>query len=341
MNARVLCFVVCVCAVSQAQAQSTPYAEGRQALVDERFDDAVAQFSQALPNAADGAERWRVLLGLAVAHDLADRPVAAARHYAAFLHASRDSPDAQDGKWRDRRGAARGDLDALDKRVLETHAIVELTSSPTGAALVSPHDPPIAVATPVTLYLTPGSHTVRLQHAGHAEGVHVVETRAGTRVTSHVPLSPLVSDTRPPLPRSKTAPPMPPAVIARGHLEGRPAPQVPARAAPAEGTPWLTPLGAATLSLGGLALIAGVVTTAVAADTVSELDALQAGPNNEQTRARDRELRERLDPLSISQASFYVAGGVLTAGGVAMLIVDGADTTVAVGPTAARLRVRF
>ena len=297
----------------RANEDPSPYNLGKQALGDERYDDAVTLFGDALRQSQDAVARWRSLLGLAVAHDLADRAVEAARHYRAFLSASEDHPAAAEAKWQTRRSEATADLERLDERALGTHGIVELASVPPNAVVVSTTHVPIELRTPAVLYLPAGAHTIRLRKDGFEDIEHVVVVAVGSRKSHSTTLAPepaIAATTTPAVPAA--APPAP--IAERPPIA--PVPDTPADAA------WLQAAGIAAVAAGGCALAAAAILTGLTASAVSELEDLHMGPATDDARMRDAELRDQITSLTTGYVSLYIVGGVLSGGGAALLVYD-------------------
>jgi hypothetical protein len=305
-----------------AVAQETPvdalYAEGKTALAEARFDAAVAAFGRGLERVATGPNRWRMQLGLALAHEGRAELVEAASFYRAFLHDTRGVlPD----PWATRRQAVLDDLTEFDARLAESHARVDLQSEPTGAEVqVEGVSLMARTRTPLVVHLAPGRQTITLHHPAREPVTFSLFLERGQKSLIHKELE------LPPPPVPRPPPVLPPAPPPGP--EGLP-PAVMADTTPPHADLTGTQVaGAVGVGVGGGALVVGIALTAAAASAISELEELQTVPVTDEVRARDDELRSRVPRLEAASVGMYVTAGVLGVAGTFMLLLGGeADDT--------------
>ena len=201
----------------------------------------------------------------------------------------------------------------LVERLRESYPEVAVISRPAGARIyLDGSEAPLKAPTPTTIRLKPGAHTIRLVAAGHHPLDRPVQVKEGTTGSVDAELSPV----------KKAAPPPPPPVV-----EAEPKPK---------GTSALTIAGWSALGLGVAGLgVGGLYTLEVndiAADSEGKRDA-----ERDQAKS-DFESAQNLAVIG------YVAGGVLVAAGVVLLLIPDADeapVTLAPTPDGAVLTVRF
>ncbi|MCA9621244.1 MAG: hypothetical protein KC731_19615, partial [Myxococcales bacterium] len=103
-----------------AAAEPTPsaptlYERGRAALEAKDGPAARRLFREGLATAAPGEERFRMLLGLALAYELLGEPAWAVLHYRAFAIASEAHPDGATEEWQARRARIAQELGKLEE----------------------------------------------------------------------------------------------------------------------------------------------------------------------------------------------------------------------------------
>lgn len=290
--------------------------EGKVAIKERRLEDAVSLFRRGLAATGDDAEtRWQMMLGLALAHELRGEAPLAVHYYRWFLEASAEAPEADEGRWAQRRETARGDADRLEPEVLATHARVDLRTTTPGTTVAFEGAPPGAIVTPCTLYLPSGQHPLELSRPGFAPLVLVLSVSEGQRVRVERSLLPLPEPPPPPAPAPVETPPPAPA----------PAPPVapppPVVIETMRPTPELEILGWSLVGVGAAAALAGVGWTVAAAGTSSDLDGL-ARPLQGEAIARDADLRADLRNQQAASAAFYAGGGALALGGLLVLLLQ-------------------
>ena len=263
-------------------------------------------FEDGLALAEPGPPRWRMQLGLALALVLDEQLVEAAHAYRAFLRDAESHPEGKTARWPERRTKARDDLRRLERTILEERARVDIQSDPLGARVSIDGKSDPRWVTPVVVYLEPGEYELVLRRDGFAPDVFSVVVEPGLKPVFHRHLE----KPRPPAP--------PPATPAPPPVRPTPSPTPAPPAAPADyELPGLLALAAgAALALGG-----GAVHWTALRDA-DEVIALQDARATEDTVARDRALRDRIDSYQIAYVTLYVAGGLGLAAGATLMIVD-------------------
>lgn len=174
------------------------YEAGKAALEAGRFEDALVAFEAAEALVVDEVTRWQILLGLALTHELAGRPLEAIARYRAFLGRSNGSPRAAEPKWRARRAEARTSIATLEGEVLQTLGALAVEAGPEVAeVVVSSRAGAARVAPPAVLYLPPGPWSVTASVPGRAPFSREGALRVGERVNVVVAL-PLLAQPGPP-----------------------------------------------------------------------------------------------------------------------------------------------
>lgn len=296
-----------VLACPPAGAQSEPTAEellsqGKRALIDKDAPRARAAFEVGLAVAEGAEQRWRMMLGLALALELADDRLGAAYAYRRFLANSLDAPRARSEPWLGRRKSVLRDVDRLERDLLVEHARFDLQSDPPGARVIvdgslSPF------TTPAVIYLTGGQHELRLEREHFQPERLPLTVEPGLRALLHRKLVALSPSTAP-------SPPSPaPAPIAIAPTSQHEGPHLFA--------PGLLTLGGGVATL----VVAGALHWAAARDA-EEARGLAPTSNNI---PRDDQLRARIADYQVGYATCYAIGGALAAAGAAMLIYDAVD----------------
>ncbi len=315
---------------AEGEAVGALLREGRTALKARRLEDAREAFQAGLKRATEPPMVWRMLLGLALVHELEGHPVQAASHYQAFLSASEGSRDATSASWTERRTSAAKDLEALEQEALLTHGRLELVTDPPAAAIALDGEPvPTRLQTPGVLYLAPGQHAVELRREGHASVVLVVIAREGERLKVERALE------------AVAPPPAPEPVVERVTVPlpvPKPVPE-----------PYVDPVflgvGWAFVGVGGAALVAGIGTSVATLSTSNALNELQEVELDDAALARDVELRDELRTRQAAAAAMYGLGGAMVVSGVLVLLLHRPAETKANGwsvePTLGGLRGSF
>jgi hypothetical protein len=270
---------------------------GTQALRDKRAVDARAAFEQGVRRADNEPRRWQMQLGLALALVLEERFAEAAHTYRAFLRGSADHPAAASARWVERRARALQDLADLERRLLLTHARLDIQSDPPGAAL-RVGGAAFAETTPLVIYLPAGRHRLAYELAGYQTVALSVLVEAGQQPLIHRELVPL------PLP-----------------ADPAPAPRARSLPEPEMRTSLVTP-GALLLATGAaLVLGAGAVHWTALRDA-GEVRTLQTAAPTDAAIERDRALRERIADYQAAYATLYAVGGASAATGAALLLAE-------------------
>ncbi len=288
--------------------------EGKRALKERRLEDAIRLFQGGLSRSTEEVTRWSMLLGLALAYELKEEWVPSAANYQAFLSRSADHPDAQTGKWAARRRSATQDVSKIEPEVLLTHARVSLTTTPTDAVVVAPPGTAgeVESRTPVSLYLAPGQHQLEIRKEGHASMILVVSIEIGQRVTVQRALLPLEQTAPLPAPEPPPPEPGPEPVPSTFPLPNPP---------PPPSSPILKALGWTMVAVGAVGIGGGVGFVVAAANTVSDLDALNQGPLTDDALAADGSLRGDLRDFQAGAAAMFAGGGALALGGTLILLL--------------------
>jgi hypothetical protein len=297
-------FALCVMLVSvptraQEEVQAL-IARGTAALRAQHGAEARAAFTEGLKLADAPPDRWRMHLGLALAHELTDAPAEAAYAYRAFLRESASHPEAQSPVWQKRQRRARGDLARLEHTILGDHAKVDLQTDPRGASIVLDGEP-IEQRTPAVVYLLPGPHRIEIALKGHEEVTIslVLEHGQAPLIYRHLfPVTPSAAAVPPP------APVEPPATVP-----------------PEDEEPISLFVPAAMLAAtAGAALLSAGLLHGVALREADEVRSLSEGEITDDAIARDNQLRERIAGYQRGYAALYAIGGAAAATAAAMLI---------------------
>ena len=320
---RIVCFVVflSLCAwPAHGEEGTSDYAIGKAALARNDAAGARLAFGRALAAAGAGPERWRILLGLALAHEALEEHVHAVAHYQAFV----DESEVSEAEiWQQRRASAQADLRSLVDKLAVDHARVEIRSQPAGARLsVSGTELPLRSVTPAVTFLRAGDHDVSMTLDGHEPQSFSIHVTAAERVVVDRTLQPIEA-TPPPAVVLPVALPVAQPADATRPADPAPAPTLDEDLSAGAIAGWVA------IGLGGAALGVGVVVTAVAAGDVAELEDLQSQPGTMQNVARDRELRERVPDFEAAAAAMYISAGALLVTGVMLVLLSGDDADVA------------
>lgn len=290
------------------------FAAARQALTDGAASPARTGFQACLDVATPGPERWRALLGLALArHATGDLPLALAT-YQRFLT---ESADVDDAVWRDRRRDVVTEVATLRARVLETHAEVLVRSATPGAevALAGVDPAEVQRAPPSYLYLEPGRHVLTVRASDHEPLDVPLEVAAGDAVAVGGDLAP----SAPPPPAS------PPTELAAGGPPEPPEADPIVRRALPELQPDVDYTPHALIGGGVAVVAAGVVFTALALGDADRLETLQGEPLTDDVRAEDARLRARVGDYEVASWILYGVGGAALVAGVVLAVSGGDD----------------
>ena len=126
--AALLTAALCVSPTSQAEPNSfkDSYAQGREALQNGAFEQALERFRQSLTDAGEHqAASWKGMIGVAYAFRGLEQPGYALEYYRRFLEASALHLKMLPPKWRARREAVEAEVGELEHQALETHALAK------------------------------------------------------------------------------------------------------------------------------------------------------------------------------------------------------------------------
>jgi hypothetical protein len=298
------------------------YQAGKQALDEDRPEDALFHFKKALAR-ADGASvtTWQMLLAVGVTYRDLDKSIFAREYFQRFLAVTEKHRDILTQKWRDRRETVSQTLAQAEVELSKNHAFVLVTSTPPGASITVAG----AVAgadedavTPFSLIVPAGAHEVSLTLAGHQTYTHTLSVKAGGITTLEATLVAGVSDA---------------AIGGSTHKSEQTAADssltltehssaLSATSASSEGAtwaPWVV-IGSA----GALAAIGGAM-TALGMGAQETLDTLSATPLDQGSDAKAAEWSQAtadLDTYNALSMTFYVLAGSAAVGGLVWLLVD-------------------
>lgn len=280
------------------------YEAGKAALEAGRFDDALAAFEAAEGLVVDEVTRWQVLLGLALTHELADRPLEAIARYREFIRRSDGSPRAAQPKWRARRSEARTSIATLEGVALQTHGALTIEGGPevTEVVVGSPAGA-TRVAPPAVLYLPPGAWAVTASAPGRTAFSREGTLRVGDRLSVVVTL-PLPAPPRP----------SPPAVADR-----------PAGGGAAPVAPWIA------VGAGAAVIVVGAVFTGLAVADRDDVAALSTRLGTPEVLAEHARLTDRGEERQTVAWVLYGVGAAAVVTGAVLLALDGDDDVEGAG----------
>lgn len=298
--------------VSAARADApldTIYEQAKSELKSGEHDAATRTFREGLTRAAEGPERWRFRLGLALSRELAGDRVLALTHYRRFLRASMDDDRARVHPWPQRRAQAELDIAELETHVMETHGRLEVTSAPAGATVMIDGAEDPSLPTPGAWYLPEGTVRVVVRMRGYGWWRETVVVTAGRADTIEVSLVASQSLALAPSVRSATSTPPPFHPLRTTTIV----------------SPGLRPLavgGYAAIGVGAASLVAATGLTLATSSSVDELRALRDQPATQAVVGREAALYDRIAVLQRAYGSLYVIGGLTAAAGAGMVLYD-------------------
>lgn len=309
---------------TSADDSEAVYREGRQALIEKKPARARAAFARGLEATRGGEGRFRFLLGIALAHEMAGAPARASWFYRAFLEAAETDLAGEDAPWRQRRERVARDLQALLDEARAGTGELTIRSTPPGAEVaVDGEWLPPELATPVTLRMSPGEHRIDLRGA---QG-RVVSGSSLVRAGAPVVFERAVDPPPPPVePAEKPSGTDPPAPEPSSDVAPPPAPPPEVDVEPLRGTSRASPLpwwivGGSAAGLGVAAVATGGVLTALAQTDLDELEELSASPSSDENIRRDAEVRTRFARREGAGVALFASGALLTGIGVTTLVL--------------------
>jgi|GEM_PF-1173621 len=270
---------------------------------------------------ADGeGERWRALLGLALARHTSGELAMALTTYRRFLD---ESAASEDPGWLERRSTAEREAEALSERVLAERAEIVVRSATPGASceVDGAASDVVHRDLPATLYLAPGERRIRVVAPGFVPEELSVELSAGQRIVVQRDLTPIRPETPDPpedvTDRGRDVP----GAVGTGPGLKRPGLRAGTtqREAP-DPAPWIV------LGGGVAAVAAGAVCTGLALGDAGRLDELQGEPLDDAVRAEDAKLRGRVRDYETASWVLYGVGAVAVVTGVVLAVTDDDDT---------------
>lgn len=274
---------------------------GRQALIDKDTSAARSAFEQGLPLAENREQRWRMMLGLALATEIDGDTLASAYAYRRFLDDSVSAPEIASEPWKSRRARVLRDVERLEVVILVDHARIDLQSDPTHARVVI-DDRVTDLHTPAVVYLTAGTRALGLEREGYESETLELAIEPGQRALLHRKLF------------ARAALPAPAPLVS----EPSSTTQAADVRAEDDSVGVLVP-GAITAAGGAALLIAAGALHWAALRDAEEVRGL--APSNANI-ARDDELRGRIEDYQVAYVSLYALGGALAAAGAALVIYD-------------------
>jgi len=257
-------------------------------------------FRACLASAPGDAEvRWRALLGMALSNELSGRILPAVQYYRAFLEVSRKTSNSD---WLTRRANAAREVERLEPTVLKTHALVQLTTTPSGARVtVDGRSPEIiggpAAVTPFVTYVRSGPRSFQLNRDGHDALVRQIDAAVGQRYNVQVVL------------------PKTPQVLPSPTVTTPPAMKT---AAPNPG-PWVL------IGAGAAIAVAGAVSLAIMFDKVDQFEALVPISEQPEANVQARGLADDIRALNPAGVILLGAGVAALVGGIIWRVVDSED----------------
>lgn len=309
------------------------YKAGKQALAEQRPEDALFHFKKALAR-ADGASgtTWQMLLAVGVTYSDLKKPIFAREYFQRFLAVTEKHRDIVTQKWKDRRERVMQTLADMEVTLSKTHAFVLVTSTPPGAALRVGGKPAGADAnavTPFSLVVPAGSHALTLTLAGQEDFQQTIEVKAGEITTMEASLVERTSPST--TPSSELEEANKEEAEPTSELTQAPQPTLAAQSAsePSGGSAWAPWVVIA--SAGALAAAGGAM-TGLAAGAQSSLDTLSATPMEEgsdEKAAEWAQARADLDTYNTLSVTLYAVAGAAAIGGVVWLLLGDDDQSEA------------
>ncbi|MFT5432559.1 MAG: hypothetical protein ACI9OJ_003258 [Myxococcota bacterium] len=291
---------------TSAGAACPTQGDGKVALEAGDFPRATAAFHSCLKSANSEVDRWHALNGLGLTDDLAGRPVRAALYYDAFLRESGRAATLSE-RWAKRRARVRVEKGRLEGAVLTDAAksggpgLVRIQSTPSGASVeIAEFRPPagVTLATPLEIFLPPGTRRASLGHAGFLDAERRFEVAAGATRAVMVRLQ---------APQK----PIPPVVVEVD------------RPTSAETAGW------ALIGSGAAALVTASILTGLAYGDLSELEDISDLPATDASLARHSELSDRVGAYELSYGVSYGVGAAAAVTGAILLATDAPVTSAA------------
>lgn len=273
---------------------------GRPARALETFEKLLAQVGE------DEEERWQMLLGVALARERLDRPLAAHRTYARVRARMSIATAALTAEWTRRRAAVDAKLADLERELLSNHGVLRLTSEPTGAAVWLDGDRLADARTPTRLIVAPGAHTLRLLLPEHAPATSRVKVGVGEEVRHRAVLA-------------KREPPPGPAETQPGHTNELLAQGPVLDAGPS------TP-GVVVTAAGGALVVGGVIAYVLAAEDVAAMEDLEVAGDPAGFLRRYNDLESSVRTKETVAWTLWGTGAAALVTGVVLLLTHDPST---------------
>lgn len=316
------------------------YGRGRAALEAERGLEARRLFEEGLAREPEGEQRFRMLLGLALAHELLDAPDVSVWYYRAFTLAAEAHADGATPAWRARRERIEQERQKLEASLTSRTGALRVITAPAGARLVVDDVAlPRELKAPQRLALLAGRHRLVATLDDRREEVTVTISGQGEQT--------LTLELPPPAPEpAPEPPPSAPVVPAdREPPDPRPPPP-PVTRLVIESSPAVTWAGVGIAGGGAVAMTTAAALFGLARADASALDDLQAEPPSPETQRRDIDLRTRIASRQAATIALTVTGGLMAIGGAVTIALNetaasSPELAVDVAPGGAWLRGRF
>lgn len=193
-----LCGLIAFSSVPRAAAAPADeiqalYDAAKADLKDGRHVFALKKFKQALALAKDDPESgWRMMMGAALTYEQMGQIEFTLEYYRLFLDSVEKNRAAVTDKWTGRIKVVEDQVSTLETKLLEERGLIEVKSNPPGARITVDGNVPGADGTAVTpfpVYVTPGSHTLRIEKEGFLTADLTLAVKAGGREARSVQLA--------------------------------------------------------------------------------------------------------------------------------------------------------
>jgi hypothetical protein len=154
-------------------------------LKDGRHVFALKKFKQALALATDDPEAaWPMLMGAALTYQQMGQIEFTLEYYRRFLDSVEKNRAAVTDKWTSRIRVVEEQVTVLENTLLEERGLVEVNSNPAGASVTVDGNAPGAdgnAVTPFSVYVAPGSHTLKVEKDGFQPSEIALAIKPGVR----------------------------------------------------------------------------------------------------------------------------------------------------------------
>jgi|GEM_PF-2378402 len=169
------------------------YDEAKADLKDGRHVFALKKFKQALAMAQGDPEgSWRMILGAALTYEQMGQIEYTLEYYRIFLDSVEKNRAAVTDKWTGRIKVVEEQVSGLENKLLEERGLIQVNSNPPGARITVDGNVPGAdgnATTPFPVYVSPGSHVLRLEKDGYLTADATLVVRVGEREVRNVQLA--------------------------------------------------------------------------------------------------------------------------------------------------------